>query len=53
MRKELLRYWRNEEGATAIEYCFIAGLIALATVAGLTIIGTKLNHYFQQIAAVN
>jgi pilus assembly protein Flp/PilA len=44
---------RNRSGATAIEYCFIAGLIGLAIVAGLTVIGTKLNHIFTQIAAVN
>ena len=44
----LIRFWLNDEGATSIEYCLIACLVALAVVAGLTAIGPKLQvRYFQ------
>ncbi len=48
----LIRFWLNVRGATAIEYCLIAGLLSIAVIAGATSIGTKLNgHYFQPVAA--
>lgn len=50
---KLSAFLRQESGATAIEYCIIAGCIALAIVVSLTTIGTKVNHYFEQVAAVN
>ena len=43
----LIRFWRDRRGATAIEYCLIAGLVSLAVVAGATAVGTKLSaDYF-------
>ena len=39
----------DRRGSTAIEYCLIAGSIALVIVVSLTAIGTKINHFFQQI----
>ena len=48
----LIRFWRDDRAATAIEYSLIAGIIALAVVAGSTTIGTKLSaHYFGPVAA--
>ena len=48
----LLRFWLNEDGATAIEYCLIAGIISIAIAAGATTIGTRLrSQYF--VAAAN
>ena len=41
----------GEEGVTAIEYAFIAGLIALVIVTALLSIGTKLQIPFNSIAA--
>ena len=39
---EIVRdFYRNEEGATAIEYGFIAALIAIAIMAALLAIGTN------------
>jgi pilus assembly protein Flp/PilA len=45
MQKALLRFWRDEEGATAIEYGLIAGLIAVVIVTALTTLGTDIKAY--------
>ncbi len=36
----------NEEGATAIEYGLIAALIAVAAVATIRVVGTRINNAF-------
>jgi pilus assembly protein Flp/PilA len=44
MVARLLRSFRDDdEGATAIEYALIAGVVSIAIVAGLTNIGGALN----------
>jgi len=40
----------SERAATAIEYGLIASLIALAIIAGATLLGTNLNALFTYIA---
>ena len=42
---------RNDEGATAVEYGLMVGLIAAVIVAAVTLLGTKLNGYFGTINA--
>lgn len=39
----------DQDGATAIEYGLIAGLIAVAIVAAVSLIGTDLNTLFTTI----
>lgn len=46
MLTQLKSLWRNEEGATAIEYGLIAALIAVAIVGVLALIGPKLAGTF-------
>jgi len=41
---------RDEGGATAIEYAFIAGLISIAAVAAFNTIGANLNSVFSAVA---
>jgi pilus assembly protein Flp/PilA len=41
---------KNEDGATAIEYGLIAGLIAIIIITGLTLLGTDLSNMFNQVA---
>lgn len=41
---------RNENGATAIEYGLIAGLIAVAVIAAVTLVGTDLVAKFGEIS---
>ncbi len=42
-------FLKNEDGVTAIEYGLIAALIAVAVIAVVTTIGTRLNVAFQSI----
>lgn len=42
---------RDEEGATAIEYGLIAGLIAVVIIAALTLLGGNLQTAFNDLAA--
>jgi pilus assembly protein Flp/PilA len=41
---------RDCSGPTAIEYGLIAALIAVATIAGLTTLGTTINAKFNYVA---
>ena len=41
---------QDESGATAIEYGLIAALIAVAIIASVTAVGTKLNTTFNSVA---
>lgn len=45
-------FWNDEEGATAIEYGLIAGLIAVAIIAGASTLGTNLNNTFCAVGSV-
>ena len=45
----LVKFWRDETGATAIEYGLIAAGIALAIIAAVNGLGTKLNSKFSSI----
>lgn len=47
---KLLQCLRNEEGATAIEYGLIAGLIAVVIIAAVTLLGGDIAGVFQGIA---
>lgn len=51
MKNKLLTFWQDEEGATAIEYGLIAGLISVAILLTLTSVGDKLVLIFQAISA--
>ncbi|MDD5329945.1 MAG: Flp family type IVb pilin [Sulfuricella sp.] len=49
MWQSIVKFVRNEEGATAVEYGLIAALIAVAIVTVVTNLGTQLNVIFQRI----
>jgi pilus assembly protein Flp/PilA len=42
-------FWKDESGATAIEYGLIAAGIALAIIAAVQNLGTTLNSVFTSI----
>jgi pilus assembly protein Flp/PilA len=46
------RFFKNNSGATAIEYALIAGLITVGVITALTSIGTTLNGTFNSITSV-
>lgn len=51
MKNNLLAFWQDEEGATAIEYGLIAGLISVAILLVLPSIGDNLVLIFEKISA--
>jgi pilus assembly protein Flp/PilA len=44
------RLFRDEEGATAVEYGLIVGLIAIVIIVGVGFLGTTLNGMFNDVA---
>ena len=44
------RLVRDEEGATAVEYGLIVGLIAIVIIVGVGFLGTTLNGMFNDVA---
>ncbi len=51
MLESFRRCLRNEDGATAIEYGLIAGLIAVVIIAAVTLLGTDLAAVFTGLTA--
>lgn len=43
-------FLNNESGATAIEYGLIAALIAVAAIAAMSTLGSKLNSTFRNVS---
>ena len=50
--EKIMRFIRDEEGVTAIEYGLIASLVAVAIVIGATALGGNLDTMFQYIAGL-
>jgi len=46
----LLRFFRDERGATAIEYALIASLIGMVIIGAVAAIGDSLNGTFNEAA---
>ena len=47
--KQVLKFVRNESGATAIEYALIASLIAVAIITAVSTVGTKVSNVFSEV----
>ncbi len=50
MISTLRQLFKNENGATAIEYGLIAALIAVAAIAAFQLVGTNLSSMFNTVA---
>jgi len=50
MKNLVMRFVKDEEGATAIEYGLIAALIAVAIIGAATTLGRELANLFERIA---
>ena len=48
--KVMIKIFKNEDGATAIEYGLIAALIAVAAITAMTSLGTNLSDTFDNVA---
>jgi pilus assembly protein Flp/PilA len=49
--EKVIRFFKDEEGATAIEYGLIASLISVVIIAAVTAVGGGLVNTFGLIAA--
>jgi len=49
--EKLIRFFKDEEGVTAIEYGLIAALIAVAIIVAVDQVGDKLNTTFGAVSA--
>jgi pilus assembly protein Flp/PilA len=47
--EKLIRFFKDEEGATAVEYALMVFLIAVAIIAIVTTLGGRLSATFQSI----
>lgn len=41
---------RNEDGAAAVEYGLLVGLIAVVVISAITSVGTSLSSLFREVA---
>ena len=51
MMSFLRRILKNDRGATAIEYTLIASLIAVAAIAAMTTVGSKVSNVMSNVAS--
>ena len=50
MYKLVKSFLQDESGATAIEYGLIAGLVSVAAIGALTLMGTSLDSMFTAVS---
>ena len=48
--EKIKRFFKDEEGVTAIEYGLIAALIALVIIGAVALVGTNLSKVFASVA---
>ena len=49
MRKLIAKFWADQSGATAIEYCLIAAGLSIVIVVAVNSIGTTLGGKFTSV----
>ncbi len=49
--KRLISFFKDEEGATMVEYALMVALIAVICIVAVTAIGTNVNKVFESVAA--
>ena len=52
MIKKLTQFFKDEDGATAVEYGLMVALIAAVIIVAVGVVGTKTNAAFEQVGAV-
>ena len=50
MKNKIIRFMKDEEGATAIEYGLIVGLISVVIAVSVGLIGGNLQTLFERIS---
>ena len=49
--RKIVAFINDEEGASAVEYGLLVGLIAVVIIASVRLLGTQLNSMFTSITA--
>ena len=49
--KHLIRFFKDEEGATAVEYAIMVALIAIVIIAMVILVGERANNAFSKTAS--
>jgi len=49
--EKIIRFFKDEEGATAVEYAIMVALIAIVIIATVIIVGKKANNAFSSVAS--
>jgi pilus assembly protein Flp/PilA len=52
MIKQFIKFFKDEDGVTSVEYAIMAALIALVVIAGATVLGNNTNDTFNTVAGV-
>ena len=47
--EKLIKFFKDEEGASAVEYGILIALIAAAVITVITALGTKINSAFDKV----
>ena len=50
--KKLIRFFKEEDGVTSVEYAVMVALIAAVVIGGATILGTNTNTRLSSTATV-
>jgi pilus assembly protein Flp/PilA len=50
MIKKLINFFKDEEGATMVEYGLMVALIAVVCIGAVTLLGTNLSSRFTDVA---
>lgn len=50
MMRFVKRLWKDDKGATAIEYGLLAALVAVAIIVALNAVSTELNNTFSAVS---
>jgi pilus assembly protein Flp/PilA len=48
--EKLIRFFKDEEGATMVEYALMVALIAVVCIAAVTVLGGNINTVFETIS---
>ncbi len=51
LTKKMIGFFKDEEGATAVEYAIMVALIAVVIIAGVKIIGEKASTVFNTVGS--
>lgn len=49
MKTLMYKLWKDEEGATMIEYVLLAALIAIVAIAGVKLVGNSTKDKFNEV----